>query len=391
MGYAKYAVKKSEMDRRHEVTCKKMKEAGIDCLVMYSFDRTFGGALRYLTGQQVTLYPLGATFSADGDIGLYGWGALGSKITVADDNFPGKYNCAFPYFPNMYYSDEYIASEMCRVIKENHYHCVGFCHMNNLPAVVYEYLKTNLPDVNFVNASDLIDRIQAIKSDYEMELYQYAVDVQDRILAAVPMFTRPGVLESDIAKRLRALAFDMDCEEVNVMIGTSHQDAPVFKEYFKQNEEIVDGDNVSVLVEVAAPGGLWAESGRVFSLGKPSEAMLKVSDDALELQKTFAEKLLPGAAPTDILHELDDELVRRGYGKNTMFCSHGQGLDIVQRPVFVEKEDMLLEENMFLAFHPQCVGMGADGVVFASHTDNYVVTKDGGKRMCRFPQGIIQI
>ena len=51
-----------------------------------------------------------------------------------------------------------------------------------------------------------------------------------------------------------------------------------------QNRVIREGDQVSVLIEVNGPGGYYTEIGRVFSVGKPSQALQDAFGTAVEAQ-----------------------------------------------------------------------------------------------------------
>lgn len=74
---------------------------------------------------------------------------------------------------------------------------------------------------------------------------------------------------------------------------------------------------------------------------------------------------------------------------NDMFCifAHSQSYDIVDRPCWVAEETMELKENMFFAMHPTC----ANEEVSCYNCDNFVVTKDGGKKLSTTPGKIVVV
>ena len=386
MNRLKYPVPAHEMERRHAVTSKKMKDAGIDCLVMYNADRLFCGALRYLTDLYVPLYPVGALFSSGGDVSFFGSGPKGGRAVPPFAAPNAKVNLSVPFLPSCPYTDHLMPEEMCKIIKANNYKRLGFCYMNLIPAAMYNYMKENLPGVEFVDASDMMDQIQAIKSPYELKMYQFSVDVHDKLMAAVPCVLREGRTEREVTNDIRTMAQNIDCEDLNILVGSSPS-APVLGFYFYQNKIIEAGDHFYCLIEVSAPGGFWAECGRVFCLGEPSQEMKKASEDAIALQEHFLPKMVPGASPAAIYDELNVLLEQKGYEPELRFFAHGQGYDIVQRPNFIPGETMLLEENMFIAHHPTCVSEKA----FINYTDNFLITKSGAVRMSKTPQKIVII
>ncbi|MCL2579259.1 MAG: M24 family metallopeptidase [Oscillospiraceae bacterium] len=386
MNRLKYPMPKDEMARRQSLTAQKMKEAGIDCLVMYNCDRLFAGALRYLTDLCVHLYPVGALFSADGDACYFGSGAKGGGAVPPFAAQGAKANMALPFLPSCSFTDHYVPEEMYKIIKAAGYKRLGFCYLNLIPAALYNYLRGNLPDAQFVDASDMMDHIQAVKSPYELKMYQLSVDIHDKLMAAVPSVLRVGRTEREVTNDIRTMAQNLDCEDLNILVGSS-QAAPNLGFYLYQNKVIEKGDHFYCLIEVSAPGGFWAECGRVFSLGRPSPEMEKASEDAIKLQQYFLPKMVPGASPAAIYDELNELLTKKGYAPELRFFAHGQGYDIVSRPNFVPGETMALAENMFIAHHPTCVNKK----VFINYTDNFVITKNGAVRMSKTPQQIFII
>lgn len=115
--------------------------------------------------------------------------------------------------------------------------------------------------------------------------------------------------------------------------------------------------------------------------------MRKAWEDAVCLENDLAAMCLPGAKPGDIFLEGNRRLAQQGYMKEGHFYGHGQGYDIVSRPVFCEEETMVLKENMYFSMHPRCKNKDAAAIC----VDNFVVTKEGGRRMSRIPQELICI
>jgi Xaa-Pro aminopeptidase len=63
----------------------------------------------------------------------------------------------------------------------------------------------------------------------------------------------------------------------------------------------------------------------------------------------------------------------RGLPEELRLYCHGQGYDLVERPLVRSDETMVLEENMNLAVHP---GYETNSI-FAVICDNYLVGADG--------------
>jgi Xaa-Pro aminopeptidase len=376
----------AEMDRRWDVTRKAMAREEVDCIVMWGCDRMFSGALKYLTDLQVAVYPHAAMFSQEG-MTILGHGEFGGRAYgdyISSRNIIN--NISVPFLPSMPYTNDYCAEELRKIIAKAGYKRVGFISMNIIPASLFVYLKEHLPGVEFVDSSRMMDGIRAVKSEYELELCAKAVALHDDIMAAVPTLIRVGRTERELCCEIRKIADDMFCTDFVVLAG-AHPVLPGGNLYLYANNTIKRGDYVYLLIELAGPGGVWAELGRTFCMDEPSKEMLKAWDDAVKLENSLAAMCRPGVAASKIFTECNSWLTGHGYVPELKFFAHGQGYEIVERPVICEEEDMVFEENMYISMHPRCKNDHAAAICM----DNFVITKQGGKLLNSTPQELVCI
>lgn len=379
----KYPTDINELRRRWKVTREAMAKEGIDCIVMANNGPLFGGMVKYLTDCPVPLYPLTAFFARDPEqgIGIFAHGAWGGvRIPPYACNEGIRDNIAVPYLPSMNFTDDYLGIEAVKVAKRNGYKKMGWYGMNTIPTAFYLYLKENLPGVEFVDATDMLDHIKAVKSEYEIELWTKCVEIHDQLMAAVPCLLRPGLTEKELSDSIIKMAMDFDCESFNIMVGADPLN-PVLHNIYFQNQVIKEGDGVQLLIEVSAPTDIWAECGRMFSIGEPAKELKKACDDSILLQGWVAEKSVPGADPVAIYKELNVKLKEMGYLPENRLFAHGQTYDIVDRPIYAEGETMILQENMFVALHPTC----ATKRTACYNCDNFVIKKGGAQRLSKTP------
>ena len=383
----KYPTDMGELKRRWSVTRAAMEKEGLDCIVMANFGPLFGGIFKYLTDCPVPLYPLTGYFSKDPEQGvsLFAHGAWGGVRIPAYACHEGiKDNIAVPYLPSMNFTDDFLGIEAVKVAKRNGYKKMGFYCMNTIPAAFYLYLKENLPDVEFVDATDMLDHIKAVKSEYEIKLWTKCVEIHDQLMAAVPVVMRAGRTEKEVANDIYKMALDLDCESFNIMLGADPKNPVLHNGYF-QESVIKEGDGVQLLIEVSAPTDIWAECGRMFSLGEPAPELQKACDDSVMLQKWVAEKSVPGANPVEIFRELNKILPEMGYNPENRIFAHGQTYDIVDRPIYMEGETMILQENMFVALHPTC----CNKITSCYNCDNYIIKEGGAVRLSKTPLELV--
>ncbi|MDQ1279903.1 MAG: Creatinase [Thermoproteota archaeon] len=61
-----------------------------------------------------------------------------------------------------------------------------------MPAFFYEYIRENLPEVHFNDATDLVDDIKIVKSQEEIDLIRKTVELHANIFEATLVFLRLG-------------------------------------------------------------------------------------------------------------------------------------------------------------------------------------------------------
>jgi Xaa-Pro aminopeptidase len=159
-----------------------------------------------------------------------------------------------------------------------------------------------------------------------------------------------------------------------ILVGSGPPGTAVtFRPRHFQNRVIKEGDQVSLLIEVNGPGGLYTEIGRVFSFGEPSQELQDAWGIALEAQDVSLGLLKPGADPKSIWNANNEFLEKKGYSPERRLYAHGQGYDLLERPLIRYDEPMTIQAGMNLTVHPAA----ANETVWAGVTDNYLVTESG--------------
>ncbi|MBQ6259716.1 MAG: aminopeptidase P family protein [Firmicutes bacterium] len=381
-----YSIAPEELERRQKATLAEMEKQGIDVLVMQTNIGWLGGAFSYLTDIHCQSYPYYGLFSKYG-VEVYGHGVHGT------DPMPPYLKpvntChaeARPYVPSITQIDYCHASDMCNSIKEHGFKKIGLVGMGYITANVYKYLTENLPDCEFVNASEITDHLRACKSDYELELFMNCIHIHDRVLAAAPALLQPGRTEYEVVTDINNIAFKLGCPICNVMIG-SHPTHPQIKPYQYTNKVIDKDDTILILFELCTPWYTWGEVGRMFSFKKPSDKVMDAYKQVLEAQDYNASLSVPGAQPSEILAKLNEKLTGWGYAPEQRLGLHSQSCDIVDRPTWTPEETMPLEENMFFANHPGC----GNKEVFTWVCDNYLVKPGGAVRLNECSRDLVWI
>jgi Xaa-Pro aminopeptidase len=197
--------------------------------------------------------------------------------------------------------------------------------------------------------------------------------MQDRLFEKVVAAIKPGMRDIELIALARHEG-ELQGSEQGIYLGGS---APMgqsarFQHPHFQNRTIAEGDHFVILIENNGPGGFYTEVARTIVLGKASNHLIDAFETVREAQVQTLTNIRPGAAPRDIFAEHNKFMKARRVPEETRLYAHGQGYDLVERPLIRHDETMGLEAGMCLAVHPGY----DDGTCWAVICDNYILHAD---------------
>ena len=161
-----------------------------------------------------------------------------------------------------------------------------------------------------------------------------------------------------------------------------------FSQRHYQNRVIQEGDVIALLVEDSGPGGMYAELGRTCVVGKASAELKDEFAFAVEARKFNLGLLKPGTPCADIFAAYNDFMRKNGRPEERRLHCHGQGYDLVERPLIRSDEPMTIAQDMNIVVHPTYMR----GHVLSWVCDNYLIEANGpSERLHRFPEAITEL
>jgi Xaa-Pro aminopeptidase len=371
------SISSAELERRWKGAREIMRAQNIDYLVMRNDEEFLGGYVRWFTDIPARhSYPYTVIFPVDEEMTLISPGAP----SPGDPGPPRwavrgvKKRLGAPYFPSAYYTSTYDAELAVGVLKEKKRATIGLVGRSFIPVNFFEYLNKHLPRLTFVDATDQIDHLKAIKSQEEIELIKGTVELQDATMEYLRKSIRPGRRNFEIFAEAQYFTTLQGSERQLILVGSGPPGTPVpFRPRHYQNRIIKEGEQVSVLIEVNGPGGFYAELGRIFSIGRPSQKLQDAFGVCLEAQEISLKLLESATSPKDIWDANNEFLMKHGYLPERRLYAHGQGYDLVERPLIRYDEPMEIKVGMNLAVHPTA----SNETVWATVVDNYLLTENG--------------
>ncbi len=280
-----------------------------------------------------------------------------------------------------------------------------------LSASTYLLLKNTLfPDAEIVDISFSIRMQRAVKSEEEIEMMRSAAEISHAVYEAVPELLKDGIDEWDlcinleyVARKKEHLGFirlrnpRLEMYFGHVLSGpeaatTSYTDAPTGGEGisvgFAQGSTrrtIKRGDLVSVDTMMNRNGYLNDQT-RLFSIGHPSEKLLRAYELSLKIHKFFKDKARPGEVSGKLYEEIwkivEESSFKEffmGVGSNRVsFIGHGLGIEVDEFPFIASRQKTVLQSGMVVALEPKFI-IPDEGISGIENT--YLITPEGAKAL----------
>jgi len=389
-----HPISNRELERRWSAVRAAMAGNGVDVLLAQANNDFMGGYVKYLTDVPATNgYPATVAFPKDERMTVIGMGPHGLVRELPPQGDGVRRGVArfmsTPSFASAHYSAEYDAQLAGKALAPYATATIGLLGTAAMSFALVDYLKRSLPRARFVDASDLVDRIKAVKSAEEIEFMRHVAAMQDTAMDAVMKGIRPGMRDLEVAAIAESVGHSHGSEQglflcASGPVGT----AAVFGNRHLQNRVIREGDQFTLLIENNGPGGFYTEIGRTCVLGRASEEMHEEFAFVLKAQKFTTELLKPGASCKDIWDAYNSFLRENGRPEEKRLHCHSQGYDMVERPMVRFDETMPVGASMVVAAHPTYVTERTYSWV----CDNFLIGDHGVvERLHRFPQKIFEL
>lgn len=383
-----------ELERRWLAVRSAMEAAGIDVLVCQANQDFMGGYVKWFTDIPATQgYTEIVVFPRDAPMTMIGQGPFGGDRAIAPEGDGIRRGVGRVLTAAIYasagYSHAYDAELAATALAPYARGTVGLVGLSTLSHHLVETLKTGaLAGATFVDASDMVDRIKAIKSADEIALIRATAQQQDRAMVAAFDAFRPGARDRDVTAAAEYLALKEGSEQGLYMCASAPAGSPAFfaNRHF-QNRVIQPGDQMAILIENSGAGGFYCEIGRTAVLGSAADAMHRGIEFVLKARTFMLERLRPGASCPQIWDEYNAFMRDHGRPEEDRLHCHSMGYDLVERPLVRFDEPMMLAANMVVSCHPTFTD--DDGLHWLC--DNFVILEDRTERLHGYAEAITEI
>lgn len=374
----RYSLSQAELERRWKAVRERMAAKGVSHLIVQSQQRYVGGYFRWFTDFAAQNYHITAVFPVDEEMTIIGHGPPAKPITPPEWALRGvKERINTPAFPNVWWEDAWDADKAVEVIKRRKPSTVGLVGLGNMSAALYENVKKGLQGVNVVNATDLVDEVRMVKSEEEIKLHRAAAYLHEMSYEVAKNAIRPGRTVGEVIAEIRHAQVLAGSEEQQINITFGQPGGAHYSQVSWGNTVVrrpfKNGDVVNMLIESSAAGGYWYDLRRFVCVGKAPPELQEAHALVKEARTILAANLKPGTTPGVALKASDEFLKIKGCPPEARVAGHGQGLDLVERPVVRYEETAKLERGMVISLHPTATTKQASACL----ADTYVIGDSG--------------
>jgi len=385
----------TELERRWAAIRIAMEDQGIDVLLMQNNNDHMGGYIKYVTDTPATNgYPVTIVFPQNDEMTQITQGPFDMVKDLDVGGSDGMHRgvktlMTTPSYASAPFTRDYDPALACQAIEPYRDGTIGLVGTYQMSFAMVDYVKNQFPKAKYVEASDLMDKIKVIKSDEEIELIRGTAAQQVTSMETVLKEIRPGMKDSDVAAVALHAGHNLGSEQGVYLCQSWKIGAPAaIGPRHNQDRVIQEGDSFNMLIENNGAGGYFTEIGRTIVLGEATQEQHDELSFTLEAQRFTLDLMLPGTPCSEIWDKYNAFMVENDRDPESRLYCHGQGYEMVERPLVRKDETMNIEKNMNLVCHPGYVR----GSVYSWICDNYIIGSNGpGDSIHQMPQKIFEV
>jgi Xaa-Pro aminopeptidase len=357
-------VNREEIDRRYQLVREAMAEEHLDAVLVCGSEYTgFEGAVTYMSGFVIVHRYAYVVLPREGEPTI---------VFPAEARYVGEHSTCwiedqvFVDRPGGYIADRWKAQR------------IGVYGVDYVMAV-RDFEGAHL-QVELVPFDVQFDLARAVKSDAELESVRDSVRINTEGFLAFADAYEPGKTAADVLAPAEELFVQEGCGRLTmnmVLVGP---------EFAIARNDMVLGDFCVPSLEIAGPGGHWAEVSR--ALGQPNAEVRRMMDAYEEYFEAAKAGLRPGATAHDVHRSVSKGFTERGYHLGHV-TGHSIGMTMIEHPKIGEGVETVLRENMVFSMHPHVIA--ENGVDCLYMQDTWLVTDKGGEPLAGLPMRIYAV
>ena len=362
----------AEREARHRAVLEIIKKDHLQALILIGDTNTgngFLGDLRYYTDNFIIFGRQVVVVSPQSEPVLFAGSEIQRQAAFKRSSVK---DCRF--------SEDLIA-DVSKLLKERRISTgrIGI-NFEMLPLAWYNFLRQELPEVDWVETHNHMMQIRFQRSPEEAEIFRKGAILADGGFEAAIKMIRPGVSEYEIVAEIEHYARAGGAEAHFTLIGSGKfalgDDSRLPLPYSPSPRRVEEGD--SIVMEITPRfEGYWTQLVRTVNVGKANQDLEKMQRVCCAAIKKGLEWFKPGKTVKDVVLAMEVYVADCGY----LFkppSGHICGIDGVEARVSRQNE-MVLEPRMAVIIHPTVFTPDGKNSFFWGET--YLVNQEGYERL----------
>lgn len=336
-----------ERDRRYRAVRANMEREGLDALIVFGNTGVGGqwnGNFTYLSNYCLIFATAVIFFPLEGEPAAF----IPGENQLLDARRAG-------WFEDMRLSGKPVG-DLCAHVKSINSRGgrIGVSSLAAFPAVAAEEIHSELPGVEFVEASSVVFDAREAKSEEELEAARRGARVADLGWKRSIKVLRPGLSELEWRAELERVMTAEGADGYFNMLGAGRSDGEedVFRGFVVPPTERKFREGDLALLEITPRvDGYWNQVVRLVSFGDPPGAIREAHDACLDAKRCALEQIRPGETFTSVAEAIGGALERHGYAMKGVGSAHTTGLDLSESIMNLDNKRKI-EAGLLLTVHP---------------------------------------
>jgi Xaa-Pro aminopeptidase len=252
---------------------------------------------------------------------------------------------------------------------------------------IYEALRRDAPNAEFVPSDDILTDLRVVKSPAELACLREAFRISELATHAVVNEIRPGLTEQQVVGIAQRAIYGNGAEyeghPTYVLAGINSTHA-----IGRPSPRVVQKGDLVQLNIGARVEGYSSSVGYPVCLGPMTAEMRRLADVAIEAHYKTQDWMRAGIPACEVVRQFEEFVKDAGCGENLLYgpC-HGLGMMEVERPwmeshsTYPLQEDMTFQVDTFLY-----------ATEFGMRYENGVrITSEGVERLCEAKMEIVEL
>ena len=245
-----------------------------------------------------------------------------------------------------------------------------------MPLQDFETLCARLPNLEIVDATEIVRSLRVVKSPAEIEKLRHICSIGSATFAEVPTFIDIGMPLEEVFRQFRITALKNGADDVPYLVGAAEQGGYADVISPPSKRPLQNGD-ILMLDTGAIWDGYYCDFDRNFAIGSADDESKRAYDILWQATEAGLAAAKPGNSCADLFHAMA-KITKKidPSGGDIGRFGHGLGMQLTEQPSHAAFDHRIIETGMVLTLEPS-LSYGRGHMMV--HEENILVTETGAE------------